>query len=264
MVVDEHPGHEQVLVVAIGVQPGEDALGVLGRQPAVGGLDEDPAQVPGQHAVDRPQPLGAVGSDLADGERAGLLGVRGVGEVLEVAETQIAGDVEPPPVDAVTQVAADHRVGAVPQVVGHRRVLVDQLGQVLREHPRAGTARILLTEVEPVPVRGLRAARRLEEQRVGPAEVVEDAVQHQLQPSTVQVLGQRGDVGPGAVPGRDLQVVDRVVAVVGVGGADRVEIEDVDAETHHVVQPRAKARQVTTPEVDLVAVDPHLLHISSP
>ncbi len=253
MVLEVDPRAEHVLDAGLVDQPLQHRGEGADVELPVDELDDQAAQREVHHRVDRREPFLGVVRDLADHQRAGLLGMRGARQLLEEHEADVEGHVEPPAVDTVAQVAAHHRVVGRIEVLAHRRVLEVQLGQVLGAPPRAGAAGKLGAEDEPVAVRAGRVGFGLAEDRRVAPHVVEHAVEHQLHAASVHVGGQRLDVVARAVLGRDLQVVERVVLVVGERQADRVQVQHVGAQPLHMVQPRAGARQVAAPELDLVA-----------
>ena len=261
MVVQVDPGLEHVVHTGLVHHAGDHARGRGRVQPAVAQTQDDVTQREVHHPVHGREPLARVVGQLAHHQRTGLFLVRGVGEFLQEAEADVEGHVQAPAVHAVAQVTAHHGVASRVEVLAHRRVLQIQLGQVLGAPPGARAAGELIAKDEPVaPGAGRIGLRQTEGRRVAP-HVVEHAVQHQLQAACVQVLGQALDILARAVLGRDVQVVQRVVLVVGVGQADGVEVQHVGAQLDHVVQACCGAGEVAAPEVDLVAPELVVLEV---
>ena len=218
-------------------------------------VDDRHARIHVENAVERAVPARGRVPDLADDPRAGPLVVRGLREFAQEMRAEIARDIEPPAVDAVAQVRAHRALGAVPEMLAHLVALDMEVGQVRDVGPAAVTVRILRSDEEPRAVRTVLVAERRLERVVAAPHMVEDAVEHDLEPARVRVADEQPQVGARAVLGAHLEVVGRVVLVVRVREMHRIEIQHIRADLVDVAELAAHAREVAAPEVDLVA--PH-------
>ena len=218
-------------------------------------VEQRHAHVHVQDAVERAVPAGGRVPDLADDERAGLLLVGAFREFAQEMRPEVARDVEAPAVDPVAQVRAHGAVGVEPEMLAHLVALDMEVGQVRHIGPSAVAVLVLAADEEPRAIRAVRIAHRLLEVAVPLADMVEHAVEHDLEAACVRVADQHAQVGARAVFGADLEVIRGVVLVVGVRAVDRVQIEHIRVHRLEVRQAAAHALQVAAPEVDLVA--PH-------
>ena len=142
--------------------------------------------------------------------------------------------VEPPGVDAAPQPVREH----VHDVLLHVRALVVERNQFVVALEVA-MRRLVPGEIEMEPPRGLGVRALVEglsELRKALRNMVEDAVEHDLQAARMCSGDQGVDVLVGAEPAVDVVVVDRVVAVL-LGLEDRTESDARRAELECVVEP---------------------------
>ena len=230
------------------------------------------------------QPLRALGPDLAHDVRLGVHRAAAAPELLpERLVADLGGHVEAPAVDPEAQpvlghlhdVGADLGVvgvelgqgrqappGPVPQVPeGLVAALVfrDADERLVRgiqrvRGPRVGPERTVALEggpgeVEPVAVRGAGAVLQDVVERPEPApRVVEHPVEHDAHPARVRRVQQLAQGVVAAQERVDLQVVERVVAVVGGRLEDRGEVDRRDTEVREVREPLRDAQEVSALE----------------
>ena len=172
---------------------------------------------------------------------------------------QLVGDVQPEAVRAHVHPAVDHAALAGDESGKGGVVLVDLRQGV--DVPPAGVAAVL-PEVVPAVVRGIlalpradvRVAARCGEIAAVVAGVAEHAVQQDLDPKLMRLAAQGGKVGVRPQQRVHVQVVRRVVTVVGMGLKDGVQIDGIHAQRRDVGQLLRDPAQVAA--VVIVVGDP--------
>ena len=263
VVVEIDPAFEQVFKVGVAHHACDHARERGAVELAVGGGNHQLAQPEVHHAIDRWKPFARIVRNLAHHQRAGLLGVRGLRQLTEVVEADVEGHVQAPTVDAVAQIAAHDRVLCGVDMVPHGLVLEVQFGQVLGVPPGSRATLVLRSECEPLSVGALRVGLGLPKDWRIAAHVVEHAVEDQLQVAAFEFRSQLLHVLAGAEFGRDGVVVERIVFVIGPAEVNRTEVQHIDAELLHVVEPTRRAGEIAAPEVDLVAPDAGALKVGA-
>ena len=187
--------------------------------------------------------------------RAG--GFDGIAEIVpESIVIDLVGHVQAPAVGALLDPVARH----VQQELAHVGVGGIELGQALDAPPGLVIARFTgresihreAADVEPVAVgRVLLVLQDIGEGEEAAPAVVEDAIQDDVHIVAVCQIKQGVKVAHIAQPGIDLVVVDGVVAVVGGGVEDGVEVESVDTQVEQVIEMLDDALQIAALEAPL-------------
>ncbi len=193
---------------------------------------------------------GAFDPDLADDVRLGVDGADPAAELApEVVVVNLVGDIEPPAVDAeLHPLAAD-----VPEELADLVRIRIELRQGGQAPPGLVIGRLVrvvgeereLLDVEPVEIGRIRAVLQdvveLEEAAAG---VVEDAVEHDANPSRVRLVDHPPQRGVAAQHRVDFLVVVGVIAMIRRRLEDRREIHGAHAQVDQVIQVLHDADQV--------------------
>lgn len=168
------------------------------------------------------------------------------------------GHVQPPACRAAAYPGAHHAVAPGDDKVAPVGVALVHLGQVGEVPPAAVVVRVV-PEVVPAVVgrggpgvvgSGVRVVRELVEVDAVRARVGKDAVEHY---AYAHALGRGAEVlkvRVGAEDGVDVQVIRRVVAVVGAGLEHGVEVDDADTQALEVVEAALDALERAAVEVE--------------
>ena len=211
--------------------------------------------------------VGGVLPDLAqdDGFRVGLAG--GAAELAQEVHGQLVRHVQTPAARALADPPGHDAFLVVEHKLLVRRVVLAQLRQAHDAPPGAVVIRVVL-EGEPVEIgaggtlvraQGGVVAEVVEVDAVL-AGVGEDAVQQHAHAEEFCLLAQDGELLLRAAQRVDFAVIARVVAVVGAGAEDRVEVDDVHAEGAQIGELLADAAQVAAEEVQLLV--PSAAHVA--
>ena len=202
---------------------------------------------------------------LAQQELFGTDPLDGGAHLLNEFVGQLIGYIQPEACRAAPQPGVDDTARAGDELHIGGGLLID-LGQGLKAPPAAVTTLVLGAEIVPAAVRGVGvpvraalaiAALAVEVAAVG-AGVAEHAVQHDADAVLLGGGAQCLKILVGAQQGVHIQVVSGVVAVVGVGLKDGVEVDEIHP---HLVQVRElllDALEVAA-EIVLVQVAAHLV-----
>ena len=208
---------------------------------------------------------GGILPHLAQQELFGADPLDGGAHLLNEFVGQLIGYIQPEACRAAPQPGVDDTARASDELHIGRGLLVD-LGQGLKAPPAAVAALVLGAEIVPAAVRGVGipvraalavAALAVEVAAVG-AGVAEHAVQHDADAVLLGGGAQCLKIFVGAQQGVHIQVVGGVVAVVGVGLKDGVEVDEIHPHLVQVGELLLDALEVAA-EIILIQVAAHLV-----
>ena len=208
---------------------------------------------------------GGILPHLAQQELFGADPLDGGAHLLNEFVGQLIGYIQPEACRAAPQPGVDDTARAGDELHIGGGLLVD-LGQGLKAPPAAVTALVLGAEIVPAAVRGVGvpvcaalaiAALAVEVAAIG-AGVAEHAVQHDADAVLLGGGAQCLKILVGAQQGVHIQVVGGVVAVVGVGLKDGVEVDEIHPHLVQVGELLLDALEVTA-EIILIQVTTYLV-----